>query len=179
MTKEQLLIDRIKQLDNNALRDVYEQHRQYFISYFSKYKITSDDILDIYQDSIVAFYENAKKGKLDNMKSAISTYIIAIGKYKVYAHLKKVNIDVSIDLNSDLDICEEMDNEIRDSDRIKHIQYAFKSLGEKCREILTLFYYENKKLDEIQDKMQYENKDVLKSQKSRCLKRLRELVQQK
>jgi DNA-directed RNA polymerase specialized sigma subunit len=41
---------------------------------------------------------------------------------------------------------------------------------------LQLFYYEEKKLDEIQEQLGYTSKDVLKSQKSRCLKQLKELI---
>ena len=178
MTKDQLVIDSIKQLDNNALRDVYIQQKHNFMAFFARYNIEADDILDIYQDSIVAFCENARKGKLDDIKSTISTYIIAIGKYKVYAFLKKENKEVSLDMHTEISdtlIVEEINE---DDERITILQRAFKGLGEKCKQILTMFYYESKKLDEIQKKLQYENKDVLKSQKSRCLKRLKELAQQ-
>jgi DNA-directed RNA polymerase specialized sigma subunit len=51
-----------------------------------------------------------------------------------------------------------------------------KKLGEQCQKVLTLFYYEEKKLDEIQSLLGYTNKDVLKSQKSRCLKQLKDLT---
>jgi RNA polymerase sigma factor (sigma-70 family) len=178
MTKDQLLIDKIKQLDNNALRDVYMQQKKHFMAFFSKYNIAVDDILDIYQDSIVAFCENVRKGKLDDIKSTISTYIIAIGKYKVYAFLKKENKEISLDLHTEISDSLRVEEINEDDERITILQRAFKELGEKCREILTMFYYESKKLDEIQERMQYENKDVLKSQKSRCLKRLKELAQQ-
>ena len=178
MTKDQLLIDKIKQLDNNVLRDVYMQQKKHFMAFFLKYNIAVDDILDIYQDSIVAFCENVRKGKLDDIKSTISTYIIAIGKYKVYAFLKKENKEISLDLHTEISDSLRVEEINEDDERITILQRAFKELGEKCREILTMFYYESKKLDEIQERMQYENKDVLKSQKSRCLKRLKELAQQ-
>ena len=178
MTKEQLVINRIKQLDNNALRDVYVQQKHHFMAFFSRYNVAIDDILDIYQDSIVAFCENARKGKLDDIKSAISTYIIAIGKYKVYAFLKKENKEISLDLHTEILDSLIVDEINQDDERITILQRAFKGLGEKCKQILTMFYYEGKKLNDIQESMQYENKDVLKSQKSRCLKRLKELIQQ-
>ncbi|WP_396177320.1 RNA polymerase sigma factor [Flavobacterium sp.] len=59
--------------------------------------------------------------------------------------------------------------------QIEMLQNGFKKLGEQCRKVLHLFYYEEKKLDEIQSLLGYTNKDVLKSQKSRCLKQLKEL----
>ena len=40
-------------------------------------------------------------------------------------------------------------------------------------------YFEEKKLDEIQTILNYSNKDVLKAQKSRCLKHLKELIHNK
>ena len=53
---------------------------------------------------------------------------------------------------------------------------SFEKLGQQCRKVLQLFYYDEKKLDEIQTLLGYTNKDVLKSQKSRCLKQLKELT---
>ena len=52
----------------------------------------------------------------------------------------------------------------------------FKKLGEKCREILELFYLQGMKLYEITEVQGYESKDVTKSQKSRCLKSLKQLI---
>ena len=50
----------------------------------------------------------------------------------------------------------------------------FNLLGEKCQEILNLFYYKSLTIDEIVQVQGYENKNVVKSQKSRCLKSLKE-----
>ena len=176
MTKDQELIEGVKMQNNEALREVYLQHKQHFLAFFSRYNLSADDILDVYQDSIVAFCENVRKGKLDAIKSSIATYIFAIGKYKVYALLKKDNRTSTLEFDiNDMDIMQEDD--IEEDNRIHRVKKAFQDLGSKCKEILTMFYYEEKKLDEIQQLMQYENKDVLKSQKSRCLKRLKELTE--
>ncbi|HNJ59041.1 MAG TPA: hypothetical protein PLH33_08390, partial [Chitinophagaceae bacterium] len=56
------------------------------------------------------------------------------------------------------------------------LQKHFEQLGEQCRKMLTLFYYEEKKLEEIMHLMNYDNKDVVKSQKHRCLKQLKNLM---
>ena len=63
-----------------------------------------------------------------------------------------------------------------DNEEIKQIRASFSKMGEKCQEILRLFYYQEKNLDEITNIMQYQNKDVAKSQKSRCIKQLKELI---
>jgi RNA polymerase sigma-70 factor (ECF subfamily) len=49
-------------------------------------------------------------------------------------------------------------------------------LGDRCKSILNLFYYQGYNLDEIRDILNYSNKKVLKSQKSRCIKQLKDLI---
>ena len=49
----------------------------------------------------------------------------------------------------------------------KQLQVAFKALGQKCKDVLTLFYYRGFNLEEIMNTLNYTNKDVVKSQKSR------------
>ena len=46
-----------------------------------------------------------------------------------------------------------------------------------CQKILELFYYQEKKLGDIVNALGYDNKDVVKSQKSRCIKQLRKLIE--
>jgi RNA polymerase sigma factor (sigma-70 family) len=66
---------------------------------------------------------------------------------------------------------------IQDDEQRHKMQLALEELGGKCREILYLFYYRGFSLEEIVEKLGYSNKDVAKSQKSRCLKSLKILVQ--
>ena len=49
-------------------------------------------------------------------------------------------------------------------------------LGESCRKILLLFYYENLSMREILASTEYENEQVLRNKKYKCLKRLEQMV---
>ncbi len=178
MMEEQQLISRIKDGDDTALKKVYEENRKAFLDFSSRYPLSKEDALDIYQDAVVAFCENVKKGKLDTLKSSLSTYIFAIGKYKIYALLKKEQRQVPLEEGPDLYSFFPSEPEEEDP-QVRVLREAFKELGSVCKKVLTLFYYEGKKLEEIQQTMGYESKDVLKSQKSRCLKKLKELASKK
>lgn len=47
-------------------------------------------------------------------------------------------------------------------------------MPDSCSRLLTKFYYENKKLDEMLSEIpEYTSKDALKSNKNRCLNRLK------
>lgn len=51
-------------------------------------------------------------------------------------------------------------------------------MGEKCKRILTLFYYENLSMKEILKQTNYENEQVLRNRKYKCLKELTDIIQQ-
>ncbi|MGK0414378.1 MAG: putative DNA-binding protein YlxM (UPF0122 family) [Polaribacter sp.] len=52
----------------------------------------------------------------------------------------------------------------------------FKKLGKKCQEVLTLFYSRGLSIDEIVEHSDYTDGSVVRSQKSRCLKTLKDMI---
>ena len=64
-----------------------------------------------------------------------------------------------------------LDHIYQDEDR-ELLQSAIRRLGEGCRKILVLFYYKRYSIDSIAADLGY-GKDSVKTQKSRCLKKLR------
>jgi RNA polymerase sigma-70 factor (ECF subfamily) len=55
---------------------------------------------------------------------------------------------------------------------------ALQKLGDPCRKLIELFYYEKKSITEIADEMDYKNPETAKNQKCKCMARLRKLVEQ-
>lgn len=59
----------------------------------------------------------------------------------------------------------------------KAIMALFDSLGAGCKQVLTLFYYENLSVKEIVERTGYENEQTVRNRKYKCLKELTDLVQ--
>lgn len=175
MNNESHIIELLKNGDEKTIHFIYNEYKSGFLLFASKYKLDKDDLLDIYQDSVIALCENAKKGNLDEIKSSIKTYFFSIGKYMIYSRLKKKNQTAPFENIDNFQFEWEDLDEDTTNNQLVILREAFKVLGEQCQKILTLFYYEDKKLEEITKLMKYENKDVAKSQKSRCIKKLKEL----
>ncbi|WP_297337894.1 sigma-70 family RNA polymerase sigma factor [Algoriphagus sp.] len=176
MIKDQYLVDKLKRGDLKALDEVYLTYKGEFCLFAGKFGLSAEDSLDLYQETMLSFYDNVHQNKLTQLTSTLKTYLFAIGKFKIYKHLDKAKrfeaeeklIYISEELRLfEVDIQEE---------RQQDLEKAFQRLGAKCREILNLFYYEGMGLDEILHALNYTSKDVLKSQKSRCLKQLKEFV---
>ncbi len=175
------LVEALKKKDSNTLKAFYISNKDAFMRFAKKYPIDESTVNDIYQDAIIALRENAINGKLDTLKSELKTYLFTIGKYMIYKKLKQEkNIHLVEDTNQfdslqngtafSVDLVQELTSEQ------KQLRIAFKSLGMKCKEILTLFYYRGFDLEEITNELNYNNKDVVKSQKSRCLKSLKDMI---
>lgn len=177
MNKDQEWIKAIARGETKALDRIYLAYKQEFIAFAKRYEVSSDDVLDIYQDCIIVLYENILKGKLITMSSSLKTYVFAIGKYKILAQLngEAKNQKVGITENDVLASMELLEPETSE-ERIRQISAAIEHLGLSCQKILQLYYYQGLNLDEIQSKLGYESKDTVKSQKSRCLKQLKRLI---
>ncbi|TVZ56287.1 RNA polymerase sigma factor (sigma-70 family) [Lutibacter sp. Hel_I_33_5] len=178
MNKNQRIL-LLKQADRNALKELYTENRDAFIEFGYKFSKNKEDILDVYQDAIIVLQEQALEGKMDNLTCTVKTYLFSIGKYMLYDKNRKNNKSVTSDFLEKEDYnYKEIAADFTDdtsNENIKKLQIAFGKIGKKCKEVLSLFYYRGYSIDEIATSLNYENKNVVKSQKSRCLKQLREL----
>lgn len=179
MIEDQHLIKKLKQKNLKTLDKVYLTYKEEFFLFARTFSISEEDIADVYQETVICFYENIQKGKLNQLTSSLKTYLFAIGKFKIYRQIKKNKLSYEDDLiiHSDEEI-KIFEVEVSNK-RQKVLKEAFNYLGKKCKKVLELYYYEGLTLDEIQNFLNYSSKDVLKSQKSRCLKQLKELVKKR
>lgn len=178
MIEDQHIIDKLKQNDLTALDKAYITFKKEFFLFARTFSVSDEDIADVYQDTMISFYENVQSGKLHTLTSSLKTYLFAIGRFKLYKQIgknKNQHFDEQVIYASeeiqvfDIDVSEE---------RKILLKNAFVQLGEKCQKILDLYYYKGMTLDETQDFLGYSTKDVLKNQKSRCLKQLKDLVKE-
>lgn len=170
------LLNGLKKGDERTLKKIYLDFKSDFFHFAKKHQLTDDEVLDIYQDAILALRENAVLGKIKETNSSLKTYFFSIGKYMIYDTLrKKKKMYVTNDFDEQIS-AHEFDflfqKELTQNQR--NLRIAFKQLGEKCKQILTLFYFYNYSLDDIKEDLNYNAKDVVKSQKHRCLKSLKD-----
>ncbi|MFY9243849.1 MAG: sigma-70 family RNA polymerase sigma factor [Polaribacter sp.] len=179
MSEQQLLL-LLKKSDKDALKMIYLEHRNPFVNFARKFNVSDEDILDVYQDAIIVFQEKVIQGKLDNLTCSLQTFLFGIGKYMLFEKARKNNKKVTdFPLENEAYNYKEMsDSFIQETPNEFQLllQKGFAELGKKCKEVLTLFYYRGFTIDEITEELNYKDKNVVKSQKSRCLKQLKEMI---
>jgi len=108
--------------------------------------------------------------------------LFSIGKYLIFDKMKKNNKKVSG--NFDLSLVKDKDDLVDtlevEAQGLTHEQQLlrqhFYGLGNKCKELLTLFYYRGFTIKDILEKGDYNSENVIKSTKSRCMKTLKERI---
>ncbi len=177
----------LKVFINGNRKDItvlYYLNRQSFFHFGAKYGLDYDELSDIYQDAFIALRKHALKGKMVEVQGTLKSYLFGIGKYmildKIKQKQKKVSYDHTIhDKNDGIEpIFFEIENKVL-NERQELLKTHYKNLGKKCQNVLTLFYYHGLTIDEIVEHTEYNNSSVVRSHKSRCLKKLKEMIKAK
>ena len=174
------LIDILIHSKQKEITELYYQHREAFIYFGKKYGMEIDTMADIYQEAFVVLRKHAIQGKLSKIDSSLKTYLFGIGKRMIFNYHKKNKN--TIPLESKLHILDQKVEEIsfdlavEPSVEQQLLRKFFDTLGKKCQEVLILFYYRGLSVEEIAEKSGYDNTNVVSSQKSRCLKQLKEMI---
>ncbi len=173
-------VKKLKAEGLDALQPVYHSFREEFLQFGRRYTTQEEEILDVYQDAVVALYENVVSGKLEKLNSSLKTYIFSIGKHLLLNTLKRgQRTDLTEEPLSDSEIIKPV---VWENLELSHqqnlLQQALETLGGTCRELLLLFYYERFSMEAIASRMGYKNTNTVKAHKARCMKSLRSIVEQ-
>jgi DNA-directed RNA polymerase specialized sigma24 family protein len=127
-----------------------------------------DDARDIFQDSLVIYYENQRSGK--NIFTNEAAYISGIARHLWY---KKFKTEIK---KSDLDpelyrLVNEEDLKVSSS----LLEYL-EATGKKCMELLKSFYYDGLPMKEIAVNFKFSGERSATAQKFKCLEKVREAV---
>ena len=182
VAENSLTCEDLKQGSEQLFEQIYEENRAHFINFAKRYELRKDDVIDVYQDAFIIFYNNVMSGKLKTLTSSISTYLFSIGKYLIFDKLRKDHQKVSseFDLARVGELDEVMTNiEIEEEGMTVEqelLSKYFATLGKQCQRLLTLFYYRGYNIKDIMKKENYNSENVVKSQKSRCMKTLKDKI---
>jgi RNA polymerase sigma-70 factor (ECF subfamily) len=174
------LLHLVKSGDPSGLSFVYEKYRKEYINWVRKFsRCDSDDACEYYQGAILIFYENVMNGRLVELQSSLKTYLFGIGKNLVMQEHRKTlrgeKVRAEYLLQTHLaDSAQEMASEDLD---LAIVHRCFERIGDPCRKLLELFYFNQKNMEEITAELGYKNSETAKNQKYKCMERLRKLVE--
>ncbi len=173
-----LIIARIKSGDSEELSKVYTEYRREFCLWLIKnYGSTMDNAEEVFQETIIAFFENVKNGRLSELSSSLKTYIFSIGKNKYLSLARKSGRSVSAEGHLELvtDNSDELEEVKFKDEQLNMVEASLKKLSDHCRKLLNLYYYQKLSMEDIMEKLDYKNANTAKNQKYKCMQQLRKL----
>ncbi len=138
-----------------------------------------EDAEDIYQEALIIFYKKAGQENFQ-LTSSINTYLYSICRF-MWLKLKKQN-QPFVDFEKQQVAETEFIEDVASEEGYKLAEQVISQLGERCKELLILFYFRFKKMKDIAVEMGYTSENTAKNQKYKCLEtakiRLKELKEQ-
>jgi RNA polymerase sigma factor (sigma-70 family) len=167
-----------------TLRRIYPLYAAEFKAWAGRYvQCSQADLTDAYQEALVAFYRNIVSGRLTNLTSSLKTYIFAIG----YRQLKKAmraqhNISFmaepsETELPQDPHFLQLLIEEEDYQAQKSALGQALEQLSPSCQKVLELYFYEGYSIPQIKEQLNYQSENSVSVQKSRCLKSLKEILE--
>jgi len=162
---------------NQALELIYQQNRGRIFGFVLSNSGTTEQAADIFQESVIAFYENVKEDIFKG-ESAISTYLYSIARFKWLNQIKKDKVrDEHHNAleQGDQEIKGQLATIIRGENR-KQVLEVIALLGEDCKKILVESIYHNTSMKDIAAAGNFSSDQIVRNKKYKCLKKLKELI---
>ena len=171
---EEEIILALRKGDDWVLKKVYKQNYPQIANMVVNNGGSLQEAKDIYQETMIIFYEKTQN-ELFELSCRINTFLYSIAKRLWLKQLQLKNRFTdefqeeaeSVDLDwTEIETQEE---------QYRSMHLSLESMGEPCRAILTDFYMRSFSMDDITEKFGYTNTDNAKTQKYKCLKRLKKI----
>lgn len=179
MNTEQELLQQLAGGDRAAMESVYGQHYRFVKKWIAKMGGNDDDAADICQESMIILYEKSQSGSFQ-LTSKLSTYLFAIAKNLWYKKLQSTPGGITAIEDGDEEYLEGSYEDDIKAHRERELHYdqldsALNKLGEPCSSILRSYYFDNSSMQQIASAFGYTNADNAKTQKYKCLARLKKI----
>jgi RNA polymerase sigma factor (sigma-70 family) len=175
---DELLISSLAIGESKAINYIYKHFYPTIEKMVFKMNGSTDDAYDVFQDSMTILYEKAKTNNL-HLTCQLSTYLTAIARHmwlKKLSKRKQQSFSVLYDnMDEDVAVDDDLSKFFEFEQHANKLTQSLTQLGEPCKSLIESFYMHDKSMQDIVEIYQYTNTDNAKTQKYKCLNRLRKL----
>ena len=174
--QEKALLEGLAANDSNAIETIYRENYAAIQAFIVKNNGYPDDAKDIFQEAMIVLFEKAKSSSFV-LTCQIRTYLYSVCRRLWLKKLQKQNrynpsietIEETIPVEDEIEL-----HQKRNEDFIL-MESTLSKIGEPCKSLLEAFYIHKKSMPEIASAFGYTNSDNAKTQKYKCLVRLKKI----
>ncbi len=177
LLKELRSVERI----DDAIKNIYRSYFDGLAWYVMNNNGTRQDAEDVFQEVVVNFVDLVQKNKFRG-ESSLKTFLFALNRHVWLNELKRRGRAMKREEkyqkgqeSQEVNVSDIM----VDREQRSQVVYLLEQLGDTCKRILLLFYYENLSITEILNHLHYANEQVVRNKKSKCLRQLEQMISEK
>ena len=174
--KDRLLLKGLAENDKESIETIYRMNYTMIQTFVLNNNGSVDDARDIFQEAMVVLYEKSKATTF-SLTCQIRTYVYSICRrlwLKRLQALSKFSVQVE-NLEETVPVEEEIEEHEKVNNDFILMEHAMGKIGEPCKSLLDAYYLQKKNMQEIAIEFGYTNADNAKTQKYKCLVRLKKL----
>lgn len=174
--KDRLLLKGLAENDKESIETIYRMNYTMIQTFVLNNNGSVDDARDIFQEAMVVLYEKSKATTF-SLTCQIRTYVYSICRrlwLKRLQALSKFSVQVE-NLEETVPVEEEIEEHEKANNDFILMEHAMGKIGEPCKSLLDAYYLQKKNMQEIAIEFGYTNADNAKTQKYKCLVRLKKL----
>lgn len=177
MWNDKRIVDSIRDGEDEGIIALYKHYREEFVRWADKtFSLDHELAADAFQEAILAVRYNIAMGKYRS-ESSLKTYLFTIGKHHIMRRQRKEQREIrQSSLPSGLPEIRPMYGSEESNERQMQIRNALQEITEPCKSIIKMFYYQGFSMDVIAERLNYKSAQVVKSQKVRCMDKLKKLA---
>ncbi len=164
---------------NGAITCLYKTYYRLLERYVLANSGNEMDAEDVIQDVMVAFVDLVQQGKYRG-EASVKSFLHTLARNLWITELRKRGSTAKRNELFEMER-DQLTNDVSDyvtyQESQQTIAELFDRMGEKCRKILILFYYHELPMKDILKETNYENEQVLRNRKYKCLKEIAEIIQ--
>ena len=162
--------------DREVIEAIYRDNYPMVQAFILNNSGNSDEARDIFQEAMIVVYEKAVSGSFE-LHCLLKTFIYSVCRRLWLKRLQQLqrygslieNVEETITVDEDLEV-----HEKHNADFLI-MENAMSKIGEPCKSLLEAYYIQKKNMQEIAVDFGYTNADNAKTQKYKCLVRLKKL----
>lgn len=162
----------------NAIKFIYREHFDSLCRYVENNNGSRQDAEDVFQEVLVSFIGLVQEDKFRG-DSTVKTFLYSMTRNTWLNELKKRGRNEQREMKYEKTKDEQnmdVNHLIAGREATQQVLRVVEQLGEGCKKILLLFYYENLSMKEILEATDYENEQVVRNKKYKCLKQLEQMI---
>ncbi len=176
LEKDKLLLEGIASEDKNSIEQLYIEYYNMVQAMVLANTGSKDDAADLFQETVIVLFEKVKTGSFE-LTSQLKTFIYSVAKRLWLKKLQQQQrfTKQADDLEDTIPVEDEIEHHLKVQNDFTLMEMSMAKVGEPCKSLLEAYYLQKKHMNLIAEEFGYTNADNAKTQKYKCLVRLKKL----